>query len=261
MHSVTWTRLKSMEYSCRHDPTRVRVWNLWRVRQFESGYGQSCCCRRPSIEVVAASRWEGSSPSLCPADNIRPVNRLRRDRSAPRLTPTKLCRPLPDSDEPSLFGCDLCDLVWVPIWHRRGSICFNLTPTRLDLVRLISDLVSICLWTSSYIVCDSLCRGSLSLSLSLSGWIYVCVCASCIFAGKTRINYTEHPCTSSYLFLLGLITLCTPSLWLYYDFVPFTFNFNIFGVNFRGSKKIKKNIAIKKVNYNKINKKINLLQL
>ncbi|GFY87058.1 phosphoglycerate mutase-like family protein [Actinidia rufa] len=112
---VTWTHLKSIEYPCRHDPTRVRVRDLGRVRQFESGYGQSCCCRRPSIEVVAASRWEGNSPSLCSADNIRPVNRLQRDRSAPRMTPTKLRRPLPDSNEPSLSGCDLCDLVRVPI--------------------------------------------------------------------------------------------------------------------------------------------------
>ncbi|GFY89853.1 hypothetical protein Acr_07g0000500 [Actinidia rufa] len=32
----------------------------------------------------------GSNPSLCSADNIRPVNRLRRDRTAPRLTPTNL---------------------------------------------------------------------------------------------------------------------------------------------------------------------------
>ncbi|GFZ06473.1 CBL-interacting protein kinase 21 [Actinidia rufa] len=80
-------------------------------------YGQSCCCccRRPSIEVVATSRWEESSPSLCPDDNIRPVNRLQRDRFAPRLTLTKLRRLLPDSDEPFLSGCDLCDLVGVPI--------------------------------------------------------------------------------------------------------------------------------------------------
>ncbi|GFZ05905.1 transmembrane Fragile-X-F-associated protein [Actinidia rufa] len=112
---VTWTRLKSMEYPCRHDLTRVRVRDLCLVRQFESGYGPSCCRHRSSIEVVAVLRWERSSPSLCPADNIRPVNMLQPDRSAPRLTPTKLRRPLPDSDETSLSGCDLCDLVGVPI--------------------------------------------------------------------------------------------------------------------------------------------------